>query len=104
MVINGFILRCKNTPYRQFDYPIWDKYWTAFRLMATNGIYSVAGLCWLPVVWIQIQLKNMCIQAAKNGGDLPEGYNRLFKTWFLFGWPAYPGLVVVFYLMVAKPI
>ena len=78
--------------------------WTDFWLMATYVIYIVVGLCWLPVVWIQIQLKNMCIEAVKNGDGLPERYNRLSKIWFLLGWPAFMGLVVVFYLMVAKPI
>ena len=77
--------------------------WTAFWLMATYVIYIVTGLCWLPVVWIQIQLKKMCIEAAENGSGLPERYNRLFKIWILLGWPAFLGLVVVFYLMVAKP-
>ncbi|MBX2834591.1 MAG: DUF2269 domain-containing protein [Micavibrio sp.] len=78
--------------------------WTDFWLMATYGIYIVAGLCWLPVVWIQIQLKKMVAEAVENGDDLPERYHQLFKVWFLLGWPAFVGLVVVFYLMVAKPI
>ncbi len=78
--------------------------WSAYWLMATYVIYMVAGLCWLLVVWIQIQLKNMCIEAAKNGTALPTKYNKLFKIWLLLGWPAFSGLVAVFYLMVAKPV
>jgi len=78
--------------------------WSAYWLVATYGIYIIAGLCWLPVVWIQIQLKNMCIEASENGTELPERYNKLFKIWFLLGWPAFLGLVAVFYLMVAKPV
>ncbi|MDN4501255.1 DUF2269 domain-containing protein [Alteromonadaceae bacterium BrNp21-10] len=78
--------------------------WSAYWLMATYVIYVIAGLCWLPVVWIQVQLKNMCIEASENGTELPDRYNRLFKMWFLLGWPAFLGLVAVFYLMVAKPV
>lgn len=78
--------------------------WTAFWLMATYAIYIIAGLCWLPVVWIQIQLKNICIEASESGSELPERYNKLFKIWFFLGWPAFLGLVAVFYLMVAKPV
>lgn len=78
--------------------------WTAYWLVATYVIYLVAGLCWLPVVWIQIQLTNMCIEASENDTELPERYNRLFRLWFLLGWPAFLGLVAVFYLMVAKPV
>ena len=76
----------------------------SFWLVLTYVIYIVAGLCWLPVVWIQIQLKLMCIEALETGAALPERYYRLFKLWFALGWPAFLGLVVVFYLMVAKPI
>ncbi|MEJ2443092.1 MAG: DUF2269 domain-containing protein [Exilibacterium sp.] len=78
--------------------------WTAYWLIATYVIYIIIGLCWLPVVWIQIQLKNMCKEAFENGTDLPERYNHLFAIWFFLGWPAFLGLVAVFYLMVAKPV
>lgn len=78
--------------------------WSAYWLMATYGVYIVAGLCWLPVVWIQIQLKKMCIEASVNGTELTGRYHKLFKIWFLLGWPAFLGLVFVFYLMVAKPV
>jgi len=78
--------------------------WTDLWLMLTYGIYIVAGLCWLPVVWIQIQLKKMIAVSIENKTELPERYHTLFKTWFLLGWPAFIGLVIVFYLMVAKPL
>lgn len=78
--------------------------WTDFWLMTTYVIYIIAGACWLPVVWIQIQLRNMAAEALESGTELPERYHRLFHIWFWFGWPAFIGLVMVFYLMVAKPV
>ena len=78
----------------------WDDFW----LRTTYAIYLIAGLCWIPVVWIQIQLKNMIAESIKTNTDLPSRYNKLFKIWFLLGWPAFIGLVIVFYLMVAKPV
>lgn len=78
--------------------------WGSLWLVATYVIYFIAGLCWIPVVWIQIQLKNLCKQASVNNTELPKRYYQLFKIWFLLGWPAFFGLVVVFYLMVAKPL
>tara|TARA_Y100000031_G_scaffold152249_1_gene195005 strand:+ start:902 stop:1369 length:468 start_codon:yes stop_codon:yes gene_type:complete len=78
--------------------------WTDFWLMATYVIYIIAGLCWLPVVWIQIELKKMVAEALESGEPLPARYHKLFKIWFLLGWPAFVGLVAVFYLMVAKPV
>lgn len=78
--------------------------WADLWLVITYVIYIGAGLCWLPVVWIQIQLKNMCKEASEKGAELPERYDQLFKIWFVLGWPAFLGLVVIFYLMVAKPV
>jgi len=72
-------------------------------LIITYVIYVIAGLCWLPVVWIQIQLKTMLAERVKNGAELPPRYHKLFKIWFLMGWPAFIGLVIVFFLMVMKP-
>ncbi|ALA62142.1 hypothetical protein AL573_06290 [Rickettsia amblyommatis] len=34
--------------------------------------YIIAGSCWLPVVWIQIQLRNMALEALKQRIPLPE--------------------------------
>ncbi|MFC4347173.1 DUF2269 family protein [Kordiimonas lipolytica] len=76
--------------------------WNAPWLMATYGLYILAGACWLPVVWIQIRLKRMLQLAAQTGAPPPERYHTLFRLWFILGWPAFIGLVLVFYLMVAK--
>lgn len=72
-------------------------------LSLTYAIYIIAGICWIPVVWIQIQLKNMIRDSLAQGTELPARYHRLFKIWFLLGWPAFIGLVIVFFLMVLKP-
>jgi uncharacterized membrane protein len=77
--------------------------WNDLWLVATYALYLIAGLCWLPVVAIQIRMKSM-LQRAAVGDDFDEHlYGRLFRTWFLLGWPAFGGLVVVFFLMVLKP-
>ena len=77
---------------------------TSTWLTASFIVYIIAGLCWLPVVWIQIQLRNMCIDSLNTGSELPKRYYTLFKVWFFLGWPAFVGLIVIFYLMVTKPI
>lgn len=77
--------------------------WNDLWIQASLILYAIAGLCWLPVVWIQIQLKNMLQQAAITQTELPTRYARLFKLWFILGWPAFISLIAIFYLMVAKP-
>lgn len=73
-------------------------------LSVTYMLYIIAGICWLPVVWIQIQLKKMLAQAIRDDTELPDIYHKLFRIWFLLGWPAFIGLVAVFFLMVFKPV
>jgi len=81
----------------------------AFWLKATYGLYILAGICWLPVVWIQLRLRNIIaatLQSAENGQEksLPREYGRLFKIWFCLGWPAFGALIAIFWLMVTKPV
>lgn len=78
--------------------------WTDSWLVFTYIIYAIAAACWLPVVWIQIQLKALLTASIENNTELPPQYYRLFKVWFMLGWPAFIGLVVIFFLMVLKPV
>lgn len=72
-------------------------------ILVSIGLYILAGLCWLPVVWIQVKMKKM-LEASIEGGPFDRrAYERLRRIWFLLGWPAFLGLLVIFWLMVAKP-
>ena len=66
-------------------------------------LYMVTGLCWLPVVWIQIRLRDLALQAAATGAPLPERYFSLFKLWFVLGFPAFAAVLGIVWLMVVKP-
>ena len=72
-------------------------------LVWSYALYILAGLCWLPVVWLQIRMKQLLAQAVQNNKEPPALYHRYFKIWFALGWPAFISLIVIFYLMVAKP-
>lgn len=77
--------------------------WSSPWLMWSYGLYVLAGACWLPVVWIQIRMRDLAEQADRQGQPLPATYWRWLKVWTALGVPAFVGLVGVFYLMVAKP-
>jgi uncharacterized membrane protein len=77
--------------------------WTDRWLLATYVLYAIAAACWLPVVWIQIRLKQIVTTSIATNAPLPHEYQRLFRWWFVLGWPAFLGLVAVFFLMVIKP-
>lgn len=72
-------------------------------LLATYVLYAIAAACWLRVVWIQIKLRHILAACVSKGQSLPALYHRLFRTWFLLGWPAFIGLIAVFFLMILKP-
>lgn len=76
----------------------------ALWLQVTYALYVLAGICWLPVVWIQIQLRSMLKLSVETGNPLPTRYQNLFRIWFCLGWPAFASLIVIFYLMVTKPV
>lgn len=73
-------------------------------LSVTYALYVLTGLCWLPVVWIQMQLRGMLKTAVETGTPLPPRYHKLFRIWFALGWPAFIALLVIFGLMVVKPV
>jgi uncharacterized membrane protein len=69
----------------------------------TFALYALVGVCWLPVVWLQIELRKMGRASDLSGAPLPERYYRFLLYWFLLGWPAFIGVLAIFYLMVFKP-
>ncbi|KQO24702.1 hypothetical protein ASF11_20435 [Acidovorax sp. Leaf76] len=73
--------------------------WLALSL----GLYVLAGACWLPVVWLQLRMRDMAAEAACTGSALPPQYWRCARWWEALGYPAFIAMVVVFYLMVNKP-
>ena len=66
-------------------------------------LYLVAGGCWLPVVWLQMRMRDMAQASARDGLALPALYWRYLRIWTALGVPAFFALIVVFYLMTAKP-
>lgn len=83
---------------------IYQAGWTldATWLWVAIVLFSFAGVCWLPVVWIQIKMHNMARDAVELS-QLPTIYWRYFKQWVLLGSLAFPALLAVFWLMIARP-
>lgn len=72
-------------------------------VLASLALYGVAGLAWLPVVVIQIRLRDLARAAADAGAPLPDVYHRLYRLWFALGFPGFGAVLVIMWLMVAKP-
>ena len=78
--------------------------WTTLWIVAALGLYALVGACWLPVVGIQIRLARLAAQAQQQNASLPEAFHRGMRTWFWLGWPAFLGMLAIFWLMVRKPV
>ncbi len=73
--------------------------WLALSLI----LYVITGCCWLPVVWLQIRMRDIAIAAARDGMPLPPAYHALFRKWFVLGIPAFVAVLTIIWLMLAKP-
>jgi uncharacterized membrane protein len=66
--------------------------------------YVIAGLCWLPVLYLQTKMKIMTYVASTQASSLPEKYFIYFKLWIFLGIIAFSCLCYVFYLMANRPL
>ena len=71
----------------------------------TLVLYALAGACWLPVVWLQIKMARLSAAVwAAGEAQPPARYRRYQFYWELLGYPAFCTTVVIYFLMVMKPI
>jgi uncharacterized membrane protein len=72
-------------------------------LVASLVLYGVAGAFWLPVIWMQMQMRDLAEGAAAAGESLPARYHRLFGWWLALGFPGFGSVMLIIWLMIAKP-
>ena len=77
--------------------------WHTPWLLLSMALYVLAGLCWLPVVGMQIRMARLAANADAQGQPLPDEYRRLASRWEALGYPAFVAMLGVYYLMVNKP-
>ena len=67
-------------------------------------LYLLAGACWLPVVWLQMKMRDMAMEAVQNRKALPNTYGLYFRIWTCLGYPAFISVLIIFALMVFRPL
>ena len=72
-------------------------------LASSLGLYVFAGLFWVPVIFMQIEMRDLARAAASANAPLPPRYFALFRTWFLCGIPGFGSIMAILWLMIAKP-
>lgn len=79
-------------------YSLWDDW-----LLLSIILYVVTGAFWLPVVWMQMEMRRLAEKAVAEGNPLPNRYHQLFRLWFAFGFPAFGAVAAIFWLMISRP-
>jgi uncharacterized membrane protein len=79
-------------------YSLWEA-WLVLSIL----LYLLTGAFWLPVVWMQMKMRDLAAQASSSQTALPAQYHQLFRLWFAFGFPAFGAVLAIFWLMISRP-
>ena len=79
-------------------------HWTTPWIFWSTVLFLIAALCWLPVVWLQIRLRDIAVEAALAGHELPPGYAAHLGAWAALGVPALVSFLAIFYMMVSRQV
>jgi uncharacterized membrane protein len=83
---------------RTVGYSLWERW-----IIWSIALYILTGAFWLPVVWMQIRMRDLAGEAACRDEPLPHRYDQFFRLWFAFGFPAFGAVLAIFWLMIARP-
>ena len=73
-------------------------------VLASLALYFLAGACWIPVVVLQIRMRDTAQRCLAMGTALPVEYARYRRVWTVLGWPAFGAILAIVYLMIFKPV
>jgi uncharacterized membrane protein len=82
---------------RTVGYSLWEGW-----IIWSIALYILTGALWLPVVWMQLRMRDLAAEAVRMGEPLPQRYFRFFRWWFSFGFPAFGAVLAIFWLMITK--
>lgn len=72
-------------------------------IVLSIALYLFIGAFWLPVVWMQMKMRDLAEAAHAQNTPLPQRYHALFRLWFLFGFPAFAAMLAIYWLMISRP-
>ncbi len=66
--------------------------------------YIIAGACWLPIIWIQMRCRDIALACGNSKNQLPKEYKIYLIIWQILGSLTFITLIIIFYLMINKPV
>jgi uncharacterized membrane protein len=79
-------------------YPLF-RGWLAWAIL----LFCLAGICWIAVVWLQLRMRDLARMSERESAPMGALYRTYARVWFWLGVPAFVSVVLVFWLMIAKP-
>jgi uncharacterized membrane protein len=73
-------------------------------LILSFGLYVFIGFFWLPVIFIQTQMRNEAQNSVRTKMPLSARYKRLYRLWLVCGVPAFLAILMLLWLMVNRPL
>ena len=71
--------------------------------VAVVFLYLLVGVCWIPVIFIQYRLRDF-VDSVAQFSELPVQYHETMGKWTALGIPAFVAIILLFALMVFKPL
>jgi uncharacterized membrane protein len=72
-------------------------------IVISLALYAVAGLFWVPVIFMQREMRDLARLAAEKEQPLPPRYFMLIRRWIWFGIPGFGSVMMILWLMIARP-
>lgn len=72
-------------------------------IVRSMALFVLAGLFWVPMIFVQKQMHDLATEAARSGGALPRRFALLYRIWLGLAAPVLAILLGIFWLMIAKP-
>ena len=69
-------------------------------MIQTIVLYLLTGLCWLPVVYLQIRMRDIANESLLEAQPLPDQYHFYSKIWKWLGVPAFFAMLSITTMMV----
>ncbi len=69
-------------------------------LLLSYFLYLIAGICWLPVVVLQIRMRDLAVEAFDTNSPIPSLYYRYTRIWQWLGIPAFISMILIVVVMV----
>jgi len=73
--------------------------WNSTWALLVFALFAFVGACWLPVVWLQIRLRDR----AAELDCIDNKYRRQMRIWLILGLLAFPAVLLLYGLMIFKP-